>query len=521
MRFCPFCSAENVDDAGSCTACGRRLPPLPNRRHKAAGAPTADVTTTVTTVAPVAPVAPVVSAPPTPPPPAPAPIVDDSRRALATALVPAPAALRRTAPPPEPRAVGAEARRHADVAAAPADATLPVDDAWLMDPSEVKPVIPTLVTSVAPPPPPAPHLDPPPTRVVRIDSDERPFIPPTVMPVPETPEPGLLNAARYAVGFNRARWQRRRAVKLLHAEIKSDTGALDGVLLTLGRSARARGVDNRTLAAENLAITEAEQRRETATTQGTEVLARRDDENVKFEAIERERLAKVSDAERVLAEDQRELGTCEAQRRGLRDKKKDLERRQKAYLSAAEQRETEAERSPMGDARAELRRAGEGHRREAASLDPERQDLERKLAALERPLSAAQAKGEAAKAEVEAVKRTLADAREGHRHRVAELDAEHGRKLREHELIDNEILRRMVTLGTLINLHRVDQPEFVELYQRIDRLRTAINARSTEIDRLTAERSAYDRPSLLRGYAVLAGVVVALIAFVAIILAAT
>ena len=135
------------------------------------------------------------------------------------------------------------------------------------------------------------------------------------------------------------------------------------------------------IAAENQAISECERRREAATAAGAEVLGRRDEENTKFEAIERERLAKVADAERVLAEDQRELGNYEAQRRGLRDKKKDLERRQKAYLSAAEQREAEAERSPMGDTRAELRRSGEGHRREAASLDPERQDLERKTAA--------------------------------------------------------------------------------------------------------------------------------------------
>lgn len=520
MRFCPFCSAENAGDAVSCAACGRRLPPLPNRRAKTMGAPPTGVI----------------------------PPSDDGRRALATALMPPPAALRRSAPPPEPRTSGADARRRNDYPAAavatdpaPGDATQPVDDAWLLDPSEVRPARPK--TSTAPPPiaslpsrtkpvsvpppmvvvaPPAPHLDPPPTRIVRTDGqDDRPFIPPTVMPVPEVPETGLLNAARYAVGFNRARWQRRRAVKLLHAEIKSDTGALDGVLLTLGRQARSMGVDNRVLAAENAAITEAERQRETAVTQGGEVLGRRDEENLKFDSIERERLAKVADAERILAEAQRELGTYEAQRRGLRDKRKDLERRQRAYLSAAEARESDAEKSPMGDARADLRRLGEGHRREAASLDPERQDLERKLAALERPLSTSLANVEAAKGDLEAAKRTLADAREGHRHRVAELDAEHGRKLREHEEIEAQIVRRMVMLGTLINLHRVERPEFDELYQRIDRLRTAINARTTEIDRLTAERSAFDRPSLLRGYAVLAGVVVALIALIAIILAAT
>ena len=112
-------------------------------------------------------------------------------------------------------------------------------------------------------------------------------------------------------------------------------------------------------------------------------------------------------------------------------------------------------------------------------------------------------------------------AREGHTHRLAEFDAEQKRKARDVSLSEREIQRRLVSLGTLVNLNRIDDAQFTELYQRIDRLRTAINARTTEIDRLTAERAAYDRPSLLRGYAVLAGVVVAIIALIAVILAAT
>jgi hypothetical protein len=599
MRFCPFCSAENPVDAVSCATCARRLPPPPNRRARTGAGPATGIVprrmdpSVATAVGlpvgpppgPVAPAAPAaVVAAPASVAPAPSRLRRlDARRALATALLPPPTALRRTAPPPEPRPAGVQARRKDDagaaeppppsateatattaattattattaattaaIADAAPDATVPVDEAWLVDPKDLTPaptaalapptappptsgpptpappVLPPAATTIAPGAGPSTGRDPtssrepPPTRILRTDGDDRPFIPPTVMPVPEVPDHGLVNAARYAVAFARARWQRRRAVKLLRAEIDSDTAALDGVLLTLGREARAAGVTNRVLADENAAITAAEQRRDAIAGQGTEVLGRKADENTKFEDIERQRQATVSDAERVVADAQRDVTTYEAQRRSLRDKRKDLERRQKAYLQAAEARESDAERSPMGDARAELRRAAEGHRREAASLDPDRQDLERKLAAVERPLSSAQAKLEAAKAELDAAKRALADAREGHRHRLAELDAEHGRKLREHELAEAEIVRRMVTLGTLINLHRVDRPEFAELYQRVDRLRAAINARTTEIDRLTAERSAYDRPSLIRGCAVLGGVVVGLVAIIAIILA--
>jgi hypothetical protein len=252
---------------------------------------------------------------------------------------------------------------------------------------------------------------------------------------------------------------------------------------------------------------------------GVDIGNRKLEETAKYEELERERTIKVTEAEKVMEDAQRELSTLEAQRRGLRDKRKELERRQSAYVKAAEQRDTEAGNAPLGETRGELRRLADGHRREAASLDPERQDLERRLAALERPISYAQSKVEQAKSEVDTQRRALADAREGHRHRQAELDAEASRKSREKDLIEGEINRRLVNLGTLINLHRVERPEFEELYRRIDRLRHAINARTTEIDRLTAEREAYDRGSLLRGYAVLGGIAVLLITFVVIILA--
>ena len=51
-------------------------------------------------------------------------------------------------------------------------------------------------------------------------------------------------------------------------------------------------------------------------------------------------------------------------------------------------------------------------------------------------------------------------------------------------LAQAEIHRHEVTLGTLINLHRIEDPDFHDLYARMDRLRSAIGARGAEIDRL-------------------------------------
>jgi hypothetical protein len=504
MRFCPFCSAENPDEASHCATCARRLPPLPPRRQKSGQTP-----------------APVLVQPPAPTPtPSPSP---------STSGLPMPgtAALRRAALAPEPREPTAPARRRGDASTGSFQQEL------------VTPLPPppqrTRPPSMPPPPPPpvernptatpapvrdATSVDPPPTRIARAqEMADRPFTPPKVLPIPEVPEPGLLNAVRYSTTFMRARWQRRGAIRALGEEIKQDTASLDLVLGTLGHQARQLKIDNRAIGSENAAIDACEERKTKLDQANADLGSRKNDETTKFNEVERDWLTKVGDAERLLEEANRELSSFEGQRRSLRDKRKEVERRQKAYLKAAEDRETEAGNAQMGDSRSELRRAAESHRKEAAGLEPERQDLDRRLSALERPLSQSQARVDAARADLESARRSLHDAREGHRHRLAEIEAEQGRKTREVALADAEIQRRLVTLGTLINLNRIEHPGFVELYERIDRLRMAIGARTTEIDKLTAEREAYDKGSLVRGFVTLGGGVVLMITLIVILLA--
>jgi chromosome segregation ATPase len=360
--------------------------------------------------------------------------------------------------------------------------------------------------------------DPPPTRIQREGfGTDRPFTPPRVLPVPEIPEPGLINAAKYSVRFLQARMQRRGAIKTLGQEIKQDTEALDQVLGALGREARNAKVEGRVFSAENAAIDGAEVRMGTLGKEHGDVDARKADEHSKFVDIDRERNTKLVEAEKAADEAHKELQQLEGQRRALRDKRKELERRQKTYLKNAEDNDRQAGAAQLGDARQDLRRSAEGHRKEAAALEPERQDVDRKLAALERPIGEATARLDAAKAELDAAKRSLTDAREGHTHRLAELDAEQKRKSREIGLAEAEVQRRLVTLGTLVNLNRIENAAFTELYQRIDRIRGAITARTTEIEKLTAEREAYDRPTLIRGVSTIGGAILLFIALIAIL----
>ena len=50
-----------------------------------------------------------------------------------------------------------------------------------------------------------------------------------------------------------------------------------------------------------------------------------------------------------------------------------------------------------------------------------------------------------------------------------------------------------------------------------DRLRGAITARTTEIEKLTAEREAYDRGTLVRGVATIGGAIILFIALIVIL----
>jgi hypothetical protein len=457
--------------------------------------------------------------------PAPAPTGDDAARGLATALSPSPAAQRREPPPPEPvESSGLPSglgRRKLDAPTpapaatpAPAPTAYPRASADLMRDAGLPVALAIDATRSR-----DDGIEPPPTRIHRPEAlVDRPFAPPKVSPVPEIPEPGLVPSARYTFRFVRARWQRRGAIKLLGADIKKDTDALDQVLGALGGMARTAKVDGRVFFGENAAINAAEDRVAVVSREHNDVDARKVEENSKFVDIERERNAKLGEAERMVDEAQKELAQLEAQRRNLRDKRKELERRQKAYLKAAEDNDKQSGATELGgDQRQELRRAADESRREAAALEPERQDVDRRLAGIDRPISEVAARLDAAKAELDAAKRSLADAREGHTHRLAELDAEQKRKAREIAQAEGEIARRLVTLGTLVNLNRIEDPRFTELYDRIDRLRGAITARTTEIEKLTAEREAYDRGTLVRGVSVLGGAVVIFIALIVIL----
>jgi chromosome segregation ATPase len=331
--------------------------------------------------------------------------------------------------------------------------------------------------------------------------EERPFKPANLAPVPDPPPAGMLEAMRYAVAFVMAGWQRRTAIKVLAAEIASEQAALDDLLAALGRRTRELGIDNRALAAENAALDEAEKRRAAIEHSRSDLRDRQASDQQSFAGLEAERQSQVHAAEAALERARSEHASLEVQRKSLRDKRRAIERQQKELARSAAQREEQAVKAATEDARNGLRRAAEDFRAEVAALEPEREELDHRLADLERPIGQAQAKVESLEAELEAARRALAAARDSHRQHQASLDADLGRKNREQAQVEAEIQRRLLSLGTLVNLSRIARPELDDLYARIDRLRSSIGQRSSEIERLSAERDAADRTALTRGYA--------------------
>lgn len=487
MRACPFCGAENHEDGSHCVRCARRITVSAQR---AAQTPVVRTTKTSVVPPPVGRMGSLAGAPP-PPPPRPG-------SALPVTTMP---------PPPPPR---------------PASAPPP--------PS------PPPIATATPAPAPAPAALPasaPPEPLFSTPREETPsgatgYVPPLgagdlpsshLAPMPEPPDAGLFAFARYAVRFARARLERGRTIKALEAEIESHVGMMDTVFGQLGKLVRTLRVETKALAEENAAIDRVESSRQLSDRTVGELTVHRAEENRKYEEIQRDLTAKLAEREAAQAKAHAELERLEDMRKVLRERRRDLERRWKSILKSAEAREEQATKEQIIETRENLRRSAGELRADAKVLEPELEDLEKQLAASEKPLKEAESADREARAELEAARDALSRAKDGHKHRLVEMDAEQGRRLRDVSVADGEIARRLVTLGTIINLHRVDRAELVPHYDRVDQLRQAIALREGEVDRLNAERAPTHRGALIRGVSVIGVAAILLLTAVCVALA--
>src|SRR6185369_15940485 len=83
---------------------------------------------------------------------------------------------------------------------------------------------------------------------------------------------------------------------------------------------------------------------------------------------------------------------------------------------------------------------------------------------------------------------------------------------------EREMSQRFVNVGTMLNLHRVDDSKYKGLYERIDELKSGLNAREATIVRLETELRTYDRRAVQTGL-ITVGVIFSLVVLLAIFLA--
>src|SRR5262249_18774565 len=83
--------------------------------------------------------------------------------------------------------------------------------------------------------------------------------------------------------------------------------------------------------------------------------------------------------------------------------------------------------------------------------------------------------------------------------------------------VEQEFSQLFVSMGTLLNLNRIEGRQFAPLYGRIDELKSSLSGREAAIVRLDAERRAYDRAAVQKGLLVL-GVAAGLLVLVVIVL---
>ena len=286
---------------------------------------------------------------------------------------------------------------------------------------------------------------------------------------PKVPEPGFLNAAAYALSFTLApTGSAARVIKSLDSTIKKDTARMDDELGTLGKHARSLGVDkprSRGRKSGHRRGRESPRRyleRECAARQSL----RQAEEDRSFAKLEGERQTKVDDGQSALDKVQQELSSLEAQRRGLTRQTQGPRSTSSRACTKSNSRSVKNRppRPPWAMLAAGLRKAVEELRKRcqrSRARKARNRTTGRRARAPHRLVPwpgsrparpSSRQRGAASKMPA----RVTATAWPSSRPSRAARNTSWLRPV-------HEIQRRLVTLGTLVNLHRIERPEFDEL----------------------------------------------------------
>jgi hypothetical protein len=344
--------------------------------------------------------------------------------------------------------------------------------------------------------------------------------------MPASPvSPSIPSAVRYLWPVASAIWARKRAQRTIRTLLHSDQHVLDQVLKELGRAARAESLNAPAVAEDMRRVREQEDRRTHAEESAAQAIADLAAEDSRWNADEAARKAELARREEELRANENELRRLgeerrahEAERNRVEAQIRNVEKKAaQATQQAAKAELTPPEKGGGAGAAANLRGQAEAARREAAALTPARDQARAKAEALEEPINALSQKIVEGRATLAEKKKDLADAAAAHKKEALRLAAERKRADEERSDSDREISQRFVSVGTMLNLNRVEGERYRPLYSRIDELKSGVNAREATIVRLESELRTYDRSAVQTGLITL-GVLVGVLIILGIVL---
>lgn len=383
---------------------------------------------------------------------------------------------------------------------------------------------------VAPPPVALPPVVLPP--VESTDLTLTPVFPTqAVVPMPPVPKTkkgvrSIIDAVLYLPPLAKAILARKKAQATIRNLLHGDQRILDQVLRELGRAAREAELDVPAVADEMRRVRAEEERRASAEAELRELAEKTEEEAQRWQDDEAARKADLEEREARIHASEEELKKLGDDRRRHETERARLDltirglekRAAQEDARAAKADATPPEKGGGPHTAANARASAEALRKEAAALGPARDEARSLVESIETPIAELTQRILDQRSELALKRKELVEALATHKKALADLEVAKRRAEAKRDGAEREMSQRFVSAGTLLNLNRVDDPRFTELYARIDELKSGVNAREAMILRLESERRSYDKAAVQKGLLAL-GVTFGTLILLAIILA--
>jgi len=315
----------------------------------------------------------------------------------------------------------------------------------------------------------------------------------------------------------KAVWSRMQAQNTIKEKLHADQRLLDDALHDLGRAAWSEPQRPAELRDELERADEDDVRRREAEKEMAQLDMSLATERERWVDDERSRKEDVAIRE---AEVARLEGDLAERRRAQRIEDKvfqtvaarlaAVEKKRDQFLAKAARAETTPPEKGGGPhTAANFRKEAEDLQREIDGIGPECNDADARVRALDAPIAELEQKLGVAREGLTQAQAELVSARQANADTTQTLQGARARNDEIKVTAEKGIRLRLTSTGTLLNLHRLDTPQYRAklgpIYARLDELKQTATAREARIASLDAERRGYDRPAMQRGLIVVGG----------------